>query len=163
MVVDLLGQSADMDAILELTSQYDVPVIEDAAEALGATYKDRAAGASGWASAFSFNGNKIITTSGGGMLCSNDHQLIERAKHWATQAKEPGPLYYHTELGYNYRLSNVLAAIGLAQLGRAGRTNCRPPPNLPVLSTGAGRPARHRLDAEGGLRRAELLAECDPD
>ncbi len=93
-----------------------MPVIEDAAEALGATYKDRAAGASGWASAFSFNGNKIITTSGGGMLCSNDGQLIEKAKHWATQAKEPGPLYYHTELGYNYRLSNVLAAIGLAQL-----------------------------------------------
>ena len=116
MVVDLLGQSADMDAILQLTSQYEVPVIEDAAEALGATYKDRAAGASGWASAFSFNGNKIITTSGGGMLCSNDSELIEKAKHWATQAKDPGPLYYHTELGYNYRLSNVLAAIGLAQL-----------------------------------------------
>jgi pyridoxal phosphate-dependent aminotransferase EpsN len=116
IAVDLLGQSADMDAILEVTNRYEVPVIEDAAEALGATYKDRAAGASGWASAFSFNGNKIITTSGGGMLCSNDATLIEKARHWATQAKEPGPLYYHTELGYNYRLSNVLAAIGIAQL-----------------------------------------------
>jgi dTDP-4-amino-4,6-dideoxygalactose transaminase len=116
VVVDLLGQSADMDAILAIAQQYELPVIEDAAEALGATYKGRAAGASGWASAFSFNGNKIITTSGGGMLCSNDAELIQKAKHWATQAKEPGPLYYHEQLGYNYRLSNVLAAIGLAQL-----------------------------------------------
>jgi pyridoxal phosphate-dependent aminotransferase EpsN len=116
IAVDLLGQSADVDAILELCNRYEIPVIEDAAEALGATYKDRAAGASGWASAFSFNGNKIITTSGGGMLCSNDAALIEKVRHWATQAKEPGPLYFHVELGYNYRLSNVLAAIGLAQL-----------------------------------------------
>ncbi len=116
VVVDLLGQSADLDAILEIAGRYDLPVIEDAAEALGATYRDRAAGASGWASAFSFNGNKIITTSGGGMLCSNDAELIDKARHWATQAKDPGPLYYHTELGYNYRLSNLLAAVGLAQL-----------------------------------------------
>jgi dTDP-4-amino-4,6-dideoxygalactose transaminase len=116
IVVDLLGQSADIDAILEVTNRYELPVIEDAAEALGATYKGRAAGASGWASVFSFNGNKIITTSGGGMLCSNDAALIEKARHWATQAKDPGPHYFHTELGYNYRLSNVLAAIGLAQL-----------------------------------------------
>ena len=116
MVVDLLGQSADMDAILELTRPYEIPVIEDAAEALGGTYKDRPAGASGWASAFSFNGNKIITTSGGGMLCSNDGDLIAKAKHWATQAKDEGPLYYHSEMGYNYRMSNVLAAIGIGQL-----------------------------------------------
>ena len=116
VVVDMLGQSADMDAILQITQRYEIPVIEDAAEALGATYKGQAAGAAGWASAFSFNGNKIITTSGGGMLCSNDAALIERARFWATQAKEPGPLYLHREVGFNYRLSNVLAAIGLAQL-----------------------------------------------
>ena len=77
MVVDILGQSADMDVIHEITDPYEIPIIEDAAEALGATYKDRPAGASGWASAFSFNGNKIITTSGGGMLCSNDRSLID--------------------------------------------------------------------------------------
>ncbi len=116
MAVDILGQSADMDAIRELTDRYEIPVIEDAAEALGASYKGRPAGSSGWASAFSFNGNKIITTSGGGMLCSNDGELIAKAKHWATQAKDPGHLYHHSELGYNYRLSNVLAAVGLAQL-----------------------------------------------
>jgi len=116
MAVDILGQSADMDAITEIAGRYDIPVIEDAAEALGATYKKRQAGASGWASAFSFNGNKIITTSGGGMLCSNDGELIEKARFWSTQAKDPGPLYHHTELGFNYRMSNVLAAIGLAQL-----------------------------------------------
>ncbi|MDG2384200.1 MAG: aminotransferase class I/II-fold pyridoxal phosphate-dependent enzyme [Pirellulaceae bacterium] len=116
LAVDILGQSADMDAIREVVDRYEIPVIEDAAEALGATYKDRPAGASGWASAFSFNGNKIITTSGGGMLCSNDDQLIERAKFWATQAKDAGHLYQHSEIGFNYRLSNVLAAVGLAQL-----------------------------------------------
>ncbi len=116
MVVDILGQSADMDTIREITDRYEIPIIEDAAEALGATYKDRPAGASGWASAFSFNGNKIITTSGGGMLCSNDGDLITKAKHWATQAKDPGHLYRHSEVGYNYRMSNVLAAVGMAQL-----------------------------------------------
>jgi pyridoxal phosphate-dependent aminotransferase EpsN len=116
VVVDLLGQSADMDPINEICGRYGIPVIEDAAEALGATYKDRAAGASGWCSAFSFNGNKIITTSGGGILCSNDEQLIEKARHWSTQAKDPGHLYFHSELGFNYRMSNVLAAIGLGQL-----------------------------------------------
>lgn len=116
VVVDILGQSADMDPILQLAARYGVPVIEDGAEALGATYKGHEVGAAAWASVFSFNGNKIITTSGGGMLCSNDEALIERAKFWATQAKEPGPLYLHKDLGYNYRLSNVLAAIGLAQL-----------------------------------------------
>ncbi|MCA9167111.1 MAG: aminotransferase class I/II-fold pyridoxal phosphate-dependent enzyme [Planctomycetales bacterium] len=116
LVVDLLGQTADMDVINSLAQQYELPVIEDAAEALGATYKGRPAGSLGWASAFSFNGNKIITTSGGGMLCSNDGELIAKARHWATQAKDAGHLYYHSEMGYNYRMSNVLAAIGLAQL-----------------------------------------------
>ena len=116
LLVDILGQSADMDAILEITDRYGVPIIEDAAEALGSTYKEKQVGSSAWCSAFSFNGNKIITTSGGGMLCSNDRELIEKAKHWATQAKDPGHLYQHSEIGYNYRLSNVLAAVGIAQL-----------------------------------------------
>lgn len=116
IVVDLLGQSADMDAISDITGQYDIPVIEDAAEALGATYKDRPAGSSGWTSAFSFNGNKIITTSGGGMLASDDEEAINHIRHLSTQAKDPGPFYRHSEVGYNYRLSNICAAIGIGQL-----------------------------------------------
>jgi dTDP-4-amino-4,6-dideoxygalactose transaminase len=116
VAVDILGQCVDYDVLLAITQRYEIPLIDDAAEALGATYKGRPAGSFGWASAFSFNGNKIITTSGGGMLCSNDAELIAQARFWATQAKEPGPLYLHREIGYNYRLSNVLAAIGLAQL-----------------------------------------------
>lgn len=116
IAVDLLGQSADMDAILEITGRYDIPVIEDAAEALGGTYKGRPAGSSGWVSAFSFNGNKIITTSGGGMLASDDEEAIEHVRHLSTQAKDPGPFYRHSEVGYNYRLSNICAAIGIGQL-----------------------------------------------
>ncbi len=116
IVVDLLGQSADMDAILEVSDRYSIPVIEDAAEALGATYKGRPAGAAGNMSAFSFNGNKIITTSGGGMLVSNDEEAITHARHLSTQAKDPGPFYRHSEVGYNYRLSNICAAIGIGQL-----------------------------------------------
>ena len=116
VAVDILGQSADMDAITSVADRYEIPVIEDAAEALGGTYKDRPAGASGWCSTFSFNGNKIITTSGGGMLCSNDEAMIEKARFHATQARDPAPYYEHTTYGYNYRMSNVLAAIGIAQL-----------------------------------------------
>ena len=116
IVVDLLGQSADWDAILAITGQYDIPVIEDAAEALGATYKGKPAGSFGWTAAFSFNGNKIITTSGGGMLASNDEDAIHHSRHLSTQAKDPGPFYRHSEIGYNYRLSNICAAIGIGQL-----------------------------------------------
>jgi dTDP-4-amino-4,6-dideoxygalactose transaminase len=130
VVVDVFGQSADMDPILEIASRYEIPVIEDAAEALGATYEDRQAGASGWASFFSFNGNKIITASGGGMLCSNDETLLDHAKFLATQARDPTAHYQHSEIGFNYRMSNVLAAIGLGQLDvleervAARRKNC---------------------------------------
>lgn len=117
VAVDILGQSADMDAIVDAADRYEVPVIEDAAEALGGSYRGRPAGNSGWCSVFSFNGNKIITTSGGGMLCSNDAKMIERARFLATQARDPGFAYYeHSTYGYNYRMSNVLAAIGIAQL-----------------------------------------------
>src|SRR4051794_18657972 len=116
VVVHLFGQCADMDPILAACAEYGVPVLEDAAEALGATYKGRPAGTLGDMAAFSFNGNKIITTTGGGMLVSRDAELIRRAQFWSTQAREPGLAYQHSELGYNYRLSNVLAGIGRGQL-----------------------------------------------
>jgi dTDP-4-amino-4,6-dideoxygalactose transaminase len=116
VVVHLYGQSADLDPILQICDEYDVPVIEDAAEALGASYKGRHPGAMGKAGIFSFNGNKIITTSGGGMLVSEDEALIAHARKLATQARDPAPHYQHSEIGYNYRLSNILAAVGRAQL-----------------------------------------------
>ena len=102
--------------IVELLAAYDVPVIEDAAEAVGATYRGKWAGRFGRLGVFSFNGNKIMTTSGGGMLVSSDPALIERAKKLATQARDPAPHYEHSELGFNYRMSDVLAGIGRAQL-----------------------------------------------
>jgi pyridoxal phosphate-dependent aminotransferase EpsN len=114
--VHLYGQSADMNPILAACARYEVPVIEDAAEALGATYKERSPGTFGRAGIFSFNGNKIITTSGGGMLVSADKDLIDHARKLSTQARDAAPHYQHSEIGYNYRLSNVLAAIGRGQL-----------------------------------------------
>jgi pyridoxal phosphate-dependent aminotransferase EpsN len=116
IVVDLYGQCADFQPILELCHKYGVAVIEDAAEALGASYRNRAAGTFGALSVLSFNGNKIITTSGGGMLLSPTEQLAQRALFLATQARDPAPHYQHSEVGYNYRMSNVLAAIGRGQL-----------------------------------------------
>lgn len=116
IAVDILGQSADFDTISKIAARYEIPVIEDAAEALGASYQGQPVGGATWCSAFSFNGNKIITTSGGGMLCSNDSELIENARFLATQARDPLPYYEHSTYGYNYRLSNVLAGIGLGQL-----------------------------------------------
>lgn len=116
IVVHLYGLSADLDPILEICREYDVPLIEDAAESLGSYYKGKATGTLGDLGVYSFNGNKIITTSGGGMLVSNDEEKIEKARFWATQAREPVRHYEHNELGYNYRLSNVLAGIGRGQL-----------------------------------------------
>lgn len=116
IVVDIFGQSADLDAILAVAGRYDVPVIEDAAEALGATYRGRPAGSRAWAAVLSFNGNKIITTSGGGAICSSDPALLAQARFLATQARDPAPHYEHSTIGFNYRLSNLLAAVGLAQL-----------------------------------------------
>ena len=113
---DLYGNCIDIDAVTELCSQYEIPVVIDSAESLGSTYKKRAAGKGGYASIYSFNGNKIITTSSGGLLASDDKDLVEHARKLATQSKEPVPYYHHTEIGYNYRMSNVLAAIGLGQL-----------------------------------------------
>ncbi|HYN93543.1 MAG TPA: aminotransferase class I/II-fold pyridoxal phosphate-dependent enzyme, partial [Pilimelia sp.] len=116
--VDLFGACADYDAILPLCAAYGVPVVEDAAEALGATYRGRPAGSFGRAAALSFNGNKIMTTSGGGMLLSDDQALAERSRYLASQARAPVAHYEHADIGYNYRLSNVLAALGRAQLRR---------------------------------------------
>ncbi|MEM8946017.1 MAG: aminotransferase class I/II-fold pyridoxal phosphate-dependent enzyme [Planctomycetota bacterium] len=116
VAVDIFGQSANIEAINELAARYEIPVIEDAAEALGSTYQGRPVGSQAWASFFSFNGNKILTCSGGGVLCSNDTALIEQARFLATQARDAGPHYQHSSVGYNYRMSNVLAAVGLGQL-----------------------------------------------
>ncbi|HEY7107407.1 MAG TPA: aminotransferase class I/II-fold pyridoxal phosphate-dependent enzyme [Acidimicrobiia bacterium] len=114
--VDLYGQCASWEPILATCARYGVPVIEDAAEALGATYEGEPAGSFGVLNVFSFNGNKIITTSGGGMLAGDDGVLIERARHLSTQARDPAPHYEHSEIGFNYRMSNLLAALGRAQL-----------------------------------------------
>jgi dTDP-4-amino-4,6-dideoxygalactose transaminase len=116
VAVDLYGQTADYDQLVPLCAEYEVPLIEDAAEALGASYRGAPAGSFGAFGVFSFNGNKIITTSGGGMLVSRTKELVDRARHLATQAREPFPHYEHVDLGYNYRMSNLLAAIGVAQL-----------------------------------------------
>ncbi|WP_223591799.1 DegT/DnrJ/EryC1/StrS family aminotransferase [Neobacillus bataviensis] len=116
IVVHLYGQSAKMDEIIEICTFYQVPIIEDAAESLGSTYMGRKSGTIGKFGVYSFNGNKIITTSGGGMLVSNDHEALVKGKFLATQARDISPYYQHSELGYNYRMSNILAGIGIAQL-----------------------------------------------
>lgn len=116
VVVNLYGQSADMDPIIELCKKHNVPLIEDAAESLGATYKGKMSGTFGKIGIYSFNGNKIITTSGGGMLVSDSEEIIKKVRFWATQSRDQARHYQHSELGYNYRMSNVCAAIGRGQL-----------------------------------------------
>lgn len=116
VLVHLYGQSADIELILAACNQYEIPLIEDAAESLGATYKKRFCGTFGRIGIYSFNGNKIITTSGGGMLVSDDATLVAKARFLATQARDSAAYYQHSEIGYNYRLSNVLAGIGRGQL-----------------------------------------------
>jgi dTDP-4-amino-4,6-dideoxygalactose transaminase len=120
VLVHLYGQSADIDPILDACRRYGVPLIEDAAEALGASYQGRAPGVFGQAGIYSFNGNKIITTSGGGMLVAHDKALLDHARKLATQARDPAPHYEHSEIGYNYRMSNLLAAVGRGQLEALG-------------------------------------------
>ena len=116
VTVDLYGQCADYAPIRETCAYYNIPIIEDAAESLGATYGGKAAGTFGTIGCFSFNGNKIITTSGGGMLVSDRSDLVKRARFLATQARDPAPHYEHSQIGYNYRMSNLLAAVGRGQL-----------------------------------------------
>ncbi len=113
---DLYGQSSDVDALRAICDPEGIPVVVDSAEALGATYRGESAGKRGRAAIFSFNGNKIITTSGGGMLATDDERIANRCKHLSTQAREPFLHYEHAEVGYNYRMSNVLAGIGIGQL-----------------------------------------------
>jgi len=116
VVVDIYGQCADYAALGDVCRAADVPLVEDAAEALGAQYQGRPAGTFGVFGCFSFNGNKIITTSGGGMLVTADEQAARRARFLATQARDPAPHYEHSQIGYNYRMSNLLAAVGRGQL-----------------------------------------------
>jgi dTDP-4-amino-4,6-dideoxygalactose transaminase len=116
--VDMFGRCADYDLIAPLCAAHDVPVVEDSAEALGATLRGRAAGTFGRAGIFSFNGNKIMTTSGGGMVVTDDEALARRCRYLASQARQPVAHYEHADIGYNYRLSNLLAAVGRAQLRR---------------------------------------------
>jgi dTDP-4-amino-4,6-dideoxygalactose transaminase len=116
IVVHLYGMPAKMNEITEIARRYEIPVIEDAAEALGSTYKGRPCGSFGKVGILSFNGNKIITTSGGGALTSNDAEIVNKARNLSAQAREAVPYYLHKEIGYNYRLSNVLAGIGRGQM-----------------------------------------------
>lgn len=116
LVVNLYGQTADFEKISEICKRYDVTLIEDSAESLGSTYHGKMSGSFGDLSIFSFNGNKIITTSGGGMLLSNHKEYIDHALFLATQAKDKAPYYQHSELGFNYRLSNISAGIGRGQM-----------------------------------------------
>ena len=116
ILVHLYGMPAKIDEIFDLAEKYEIPVIEDAAEALGSKYKNMKVGTRGQFGIFSFNGNKIITTSGGGALVSNNKEYIEKARFLATQARDNAPHYQHSEVGYNYRMSNILAGIGRGQL-----------------------------------------------
>jgi pyridoxal phosphate-dependent aminotransferase EpsN len=116
IVVNLYGQSAKMDELIAVCDEYGVPIIEDAAESLGSEYRGKKSGSFGKFGIYSFNGNKIITTSSGGMLVSDDEEALNKSRFLATQARDPAPHYQHSEVGYNYRMSNVLAGIGRAQL-----------------------------------------------
>ena len=116
--VHLLGHPVDMDPIIEAAGQFDLAVVEDACEAIGARYKGKAVGGLGLAGCFSFNGNKVITAGGGGMVVTNEDRVARLARHLTRQAREPGPEYFHDAIGFNYRLTNVCAAVGLAQIER---------------------------------------------
>ncbi len=116
VIVHLYGTPAKMDEIMAICNEHNVPLVEDAAESLGATYKGKQTGTFGKYGIFSFNGNKIITTSGGGMLVSDDEERIQKVRFWATQSRDKARYYQHSEIGYNYRMSNIVAGIGRGQL-----------------------------------------------
>ena len=114
--VHIFGVPCNMDAIKKLSDEYDIPIIEDAAESLGSTFNDKHTGTFGPIGVYSFNGNKLLSTSGGGVIVTNDEKKADYMKYLSTQAKDKKPFYHHTEIGYNYRMSNVLAAIGVGQM-----------------------------------------------
>ncbi len=116
--VDVFGRTCDYESILRISQKYEIPVLVDSAESLGALHGNSPAGSMGEAAIFSFNGNKIITTGGGGALVTDDAEIAQKVRHWSTQSREPFPWYQHEEIGYNYRMSNILASIGRAQLKR---------------------------------------------
>jgi dTDP-4-amino-4,6-dideoxygalactose transaminase len=118
ITVDLFGRVCNYDSLLEIAEQYEIPVLADAAEALGAQYKGENSGNFGKVNVLSFNGNKIITTSGGGMILTDDSEIANKVRYWANQSREQLPWYEHKEIGYNYRMSNLLATLGSAQLSR---------------------------------------------
>ena len=118
VTVDLFGRVCDYESILEIAERYEIPVLSDAAEALGAQYKNLNTGNFGKVNVLSFNGNKIITTSGGGMVLTDDSETAKKIRYWANQSREPLPWYEHKDIGYNYRMSNLLASLGRAQLSR---------------------------------------------
>ncbi|MBD1924878.1 aminotransferase class I/II-fold pyridoxal phosphate-dependent enzyme [Trichocoleus sp. FACHB-90] len=160
VLVHLYGQSADIAPILEACDRYSIPLIEDAAESLGATYKGRSPGTFGRIGIYSFNGNKIITTSGGGMLVSDDPNLVEKARFLATQARDRAPHYQHSEIGYNYRLSNVLAGIGRGQLRvLESRVQARRH-NFEVYQQGLGNLPGIEFMPEAGFGRATRWLTC---
>lgn len=158
-VVHLMGHPAELEPILDAAGRHGVAVVEDASEALGATYvggrlDGRHVGTIGRLGAFSFNGNKLITTGGGGMLVTDDEALARRARHLSTQARLPGPAYDHDEVGYNYRLSNVAAALGLAQLEQLGELLGARRANAAVYDAA--------IDLLPGLRPAPRAPWADP-
>ncbi|MEM7273292.1 MAG: aminotransferase class I/II-fold pyridoxal phosphate-dependent enzyme [Actinomycetota bacterium] len=164
ITVDLYGQCCDYDRIVPLCQAHGVPLIEDAAEALGATYRGRPAGTFGMAAAFSFNGNKIITTSGGGMLVTDDEAVAERVRYLSTQARQPAPHYEHTEAGFNYRLSNVLAALGRAQLATLdAKVDRRRDINRRYRAALGGRPGVEFMPEADGCRSTFWLTCCTID
>ena len=159
ILVHLYGQSADIAPIEDACERHGITLIEDAAEALGATYRDRAPGSFGWAGIYSFNGNKIITTSGGGMLVSSDKTMIDHARKLSTQAREPAPHYQHEEIGYNYRLSNVLAAIGRGQLQALPDRVAARRRNFDYYCRGFVRSTRYRVYARSSVGKFDTLAD----
>ena len=148
---ELYGQACDLDAIVQICDRYQIPVVCDSAESLGATYRDGSVGKSARAATFSFNGNKIITTSSGGMLASDDSGLIENCRYLATQARQPVRHYEHHDIGYNYRMSNVLAAIGIGQLEALSSRVDRKREVFDNLPIRAWRFARLEIHARGRL------------
>jgi pyridoxal phosphate-dependent aminotransferase EpsN len=161
VVVHLFGQSADLDPIVALCERHGVLLLEDAAEALGTLYRGRPAGTIAPVGAFSFNGNKIITTTGGGMLVAHDADRVRKARFWSTQARDPGWPTTTADMGYNYRMSNLLAGIGEAARG-ARRSGGGGGGHRVPLSRCLRRSAGSRAHAPGGLWAAHQLAELLP-